>query len=134
MNVNDPCPCHSGKSYGTCCQLYHLGELPVPEALMRSRYSAYALGLVDYIINTTHPEHPLFKEDPDKTRSGIVLFSQQTSFDGLIILKAFQTSDKEAFVHFHAILKQKDIDTSFIEESLFLKENGRWLYRSGKHR
>lgn len=56
------CPCESGKPYSQCCEVYHLGApAPTAEALMRSRYSAYALssqnpGLVDYLLQTWHPD------------------------------------------------------------------------------
>ena len=59
------CPCGSDKTYGECCGLYHAGwhtslpstprlPAPTPEALMRSRYSAYALKLADYLLGTWH--------------------------------------------------------------------------------
>jgi SEC-C motif domain protein len=126
------CPCHSGKMYSACCQEVHLGiTKPLPEALMRSRYSAYALGLIDYLLETTHPTHPLFKNDPNKVREGMLDFSKNTLFEGLEILEALPPGEKEAFVTFRAILKQKGKDTSFTEKSLFLKEKGRWLYAKG---
>lgn len=54
------CPCGSGATYKECCRRYHDGELPpTAEALMRSRYSAYSKGLVQYVVDTTHPENPL---------------------------------------------------------------------------
>ncbi|TFW73059.1 hypothetical protein C3Y98_01505 [Methylotenera oryzisoli] len=55
-----PCPCDSGKPYHLCCEIYHLGTpAPTAEALMRSRYSAYALAsskpdLKDYLLRTWH--------------------------------------------------------------------------------
>ena len=59
------CPCRvdSGaeKPYGECCGPWHAGysaspriHAPTPEALMRSRYSAYALQLADYLLGTWH--------------------------------------------------------------------------------
>jgi len=50
------CPCGSGDPLSECCGRYH-GGLPAPSAerLMRSRYSAYVLGLVDYLKATTLP-------------------------------------------------------------------------------
>jgi len=53
------CPCGSGQTYAACCQPWHDGlaqgvHAPTPEALMRSRYSAYALGLIDYLLATWH--------------------------------------------------------------------------------
>jgi len=56
MNDGLPCPCDSTVKYNDCCQPHHSGiSLPLTaEALMRSRYSAYALKLVDYLVDTTH--------------------------------------------------------------------------------
>ena len=50
------CPCGSQDSYKNCCKPLHRGE-PAKSAvqLMRSRYSAYALSLPDYIIATPSP-------------------------------------------------------------------------------
>ncbi|MBJ7449651.1 MAG: hypothetical protein JHC93_04750, partial [Parachlamydiales bacterium] len=55
------CPCHSSLDYEKCCKPFHDG-IPAPTALalMRSRYSAYALHLIEYIIATTHPTHTDF--------------------------------------------------------------------------
>ncbi len=52
------CPCGSGKPYSGCCSRYHSGNAaaPSPEALLRARFSAYAMQLVDYIVDTTHPQ------------------------------------------------------------------------------
>ena len=56
---SEPCPCHSGRTYGACCRPWHHGApAPTPEALMRSRFAAYALGLVDHIVATTDPKGP----------------------------------------------------------------------------
>jgi SEC-C motif-containing protein len=50
------CPCGSGRVLDECCGRYHAGEAaPDAEALMRSRYSAYVLGLEDYLRATWHP-------------------------------------------------------------------------------
>ena len=51
-----PCPCGGG-SYGRCCAPMHRGErqAPTAEQLMRSRYSAFVRGEVDYLL-ATHPE------------------------------------------------------------------------------
>ncbi|NKQ09826.1 YchJ family protein [Pseudomonas sp. SST3] len=50
------CPCGSGDMLGECCGRYHRGlSAPSAERLMRSRYSAYVLGLIDYLKATTLP-------------------------------------------------------------------------------
>ena len=124
------CPCHSGKAYKDCCKPFHNGAIP-PDALtlMRSRYSAYASQMVDYILKTTHPSHPNF-QNLDLWKNEISLFCQSTQFNGLEILE-FIDGDLEAYVTFRAVLSQNGTDTSFTEKSLFEKLNDRWLYVSG---
>lgn len=44
------CPCGSQSRYADCCQRYHAGEnAPTPEALMRSRFTAFVLKLEGYL-------------------------------------------------------------------------------------
>ena len=117
------CPCFSGKPYHECCEPYHKGSLvPTPLALMRSRYSAYALKNADYILQTTHPD--LLKKISSKEE--ILQFCHETSFDGLDILD----SDSEN-VTFKAHLSRDGKDISFTEKSHFKKSDGRWKYHSG---
>ena len=51
---NELCPCGAKESYHECCEIFHNGlqNPQSPEALMRSRYSAYALKNLTYIKNT----------------------------------------------------------------------------------
>jgi SEC-C motif-containing protein len=51
------CPCGSGQTYGACCGLFHSGAATAPtaQALMRSRYSAFAVGDADYLLATWCP-------------------------------------------------------------------------------
>lgn len=54
--MDSPCPCCSGQLLSACCALLHAGQnAQSAEQLMRSRYSAYALGNIDYIVRTTVP-------------------------------------------------------------------------------
>lgn len=126
------CPCCSGKPYARCCQKYHEGLLPENAlALMRSRYAAYALGLADYIIETTHPESPHYVSDKKQWLYQIRAFSQQVSFDGLEILET-QNLELEGFVTFVAHLSKDGVDLTFTEKSRFLKDGDTWMYREGK--
>ena len=56
---DSPCPCGRPRAYATCCGRWHAGpdalQAPTAEDLMRSRYSAFALGLLDYLRDTWHP-------------------------------------------------------------------------------
>jgi len=124
ISPNDPCPCYSGLKYKKCCRPWHGGTAaPTPEALMRSRYSAYALGKVDYIMATTHPDNPQFRADRAVWRAQIQQFSDRTRFVGLQILAA-----EGDIVTFHAILFEDESDISYTERSLFKQKDGRWLY------
>lgn len=97
---------------------------------MRSRFAAYALGLADYIIETTHSDHPEFSKDRARWRESIEAFSRATSFDHLTI-KEFVDGEQTATVSFTAHLRQAGSDATFSENSSFVKENDRWLYKSG---
>lgn len=126
------CPCHSGKPYAKCCQKYHRGFLTETAlALMRSRYSAYALGLANYIIETTHPKSPLFVPDQKKWLTQIKDFTSQVSFDGLEILET-ETLDDESYVSFVAHLSKEGADLTFSERSRFFKDGEAWKYFDGK--
>lgn len=118
--------------YEHCCKRFHDGTLP-PTALdlMRSRYAAYALGKVDYIIQTTHQKNSSRKANLAAWKKDLQLFCLQTEFIGLQIL-SFEDGDLSSTVTFNARLLQKQHDASFTEKSHFEKVNGRWLYKSGE--
>lgn len=127
MKATDPCPCYSGLPYKQCCRPYHQGRAaPTPQALMRSRYSAYALGKTDYIMATTHPDSPRYEKDADAWRADIEAFSRNTRFVGLEILAA-----QDNTVTFHALLMAGEADVSFREHSIFTQDAGRWKYVMG---
>lgn len=126
------CPCHSGNLYKFCCQPYHDGLNPENALkLMKSRYSAYALNLYHYIIETTHPKSLQFKVDKAEWIRNISQFSLNTQFIGLEIL-SFEEKEFYAFVTFRAHLIQKNKDCSFTERSYFEKLENKWVYYSGE--
>ena len=50
------CPCGLGDDYDSCCGRLHAGApAPTAESLMRSRYSAFAVGDAGYLLRTWHP-------------------------------------------------------------------------------
>lgn len=123
----DPCSCGSGLAYKSCCQPLHKGgKAPSPEALMRSRYVAYALNLSDYIMKTTHPDGEHFQSDKAAWKRDIEAFCKNTTFARLQILSA--ADDK---VMFRASLFAAGRDVSFTEISTFRQHNGHWKYFSG---
>ncbi len=98
---------------------------------MRSRCSAYALHLADYIMQTTHPSNPAYQADQRAWREEILQFCRDMQFTGLHIEEVVEEKDL-AMVTFTAYLKQGDVDATFREKSLFIKKNGRWFYASGE--
>ncbi len=93
---------------------------------MRSRYSAYALGLTPYIIKTTHPEGTQYRPDQAAWKRDIESFCQSTRFERLQIMGA-----KDDMVTFRATLFVGQQDVSFTEISVFRQHNGQWKYYSG---
>ena len=127
------CPCGSGLNYGRCCAPFHRGE-KVPQSppqLVRTRYSAYARELVDYIIKTTDPDGEAWQEPLEQWRREIRRFAQKTDFSGVEIVDANQV-DERATVIFLARLRRGGQDVSFSEKSRFVYQDGRWLYSAGE--
>ncbi len=126
------CPCCSGLEYEHCCQPFHLGKgVENARQLMRSRFSAYALNLPDYIVATTHPASPQYADNKFSWKRGITQFSKNTLFQNLKILE-FKEYQNQAVVTFTAYLSQAGEDTTFTERSYFEKFKGRWLYKGGQ--
>lgn len=98
---------------------------------MRSRYCAYYLGLVDYLVDTAHPgtSSPRLKSELEKT-IGLVRWSN------LEILQTSQggSSDKIGKVHFVATyFEPGDLTPHRMEErSRFRRFEGKWKYLDGK--
>jgi len=86
-----------------------------PERLMRSRYSAYALGELDYVFRTWHP----------RTRPDDVTGSPGLTWIRLEVLEA--VGDE---VEFRAHFRTAEGDGVLHERSLFVLRGGRWVYVS----
>lgn len=94
------CPCGSGNLLLACCGPYHEGHpAPCAEALMRSRYSAYVLGLIDYLVATTLPA-----QQAGLDRQSISAWSAQSTWLGLEVesSEVFGGQPEHAFVTFTA--------------------------------
>jgi SEC-C motif-containing protein len=127
------CPCFSGLRYVACCAPLHRGETEAatPEALMRSRYAAFALGLGDYLVRTLTTDHP------DRALDGAALARQLSQarerqrFLGLRIDEAWTEGDR-GVVAFFARIFERGKDCSFEERSSFRREDGKWRYAGGE--
>ncbi|NUT33267.1 MAG: hypothetical protein HOV79_09350, partial [Hamadaea sp.] len=81
-----PCPCGLGQPYPDCCGRWHAGaDAPTAEALMRSRFAAFARGLPAYLLRTWHPStRPAdldLTDGPRFTRLEVVSAERGTMFD-----------------------------------------------------
>jgi len=128
MISNDSaCPCSSGKTLGECCAPFHQGTLtaPTPESLMRSRYSAFVLGLSDYIWQTWHPDT---RPDLD------ILGGLSLKWINLEILdtQQGQKDDTQGKVHFIACFVQGNKGKKLDETSAFIKLDDVWVYIDGE--
>ena len=128
--MSRPCPCTSKKPYDRCCGPFHAGTSApeTAEALMRSRFSAYALGKVDYLI-ATRPEAKRAEENRDE----LLQYCKSVQCVGLRIVAKEKggPGDTEGVVTFHASLQANGRRTLHIETSTFARENGRWVYVDG---
>jgi SEC-C motif-containing protein len=127
------CPCSSGRTYKRCCLPFHAGKpAPTPEALMRSRYSAYAIAAIDYLIETTDPSGPYHRDDRAVWAGEIEQFCATTRFERLTIeFTSIADDGLGGEVRFLAKLSRAGVDVSFTEHSRFSKLADRWLYHSG---
>ena len=127
-----PCPCGSGDTLDHCCGPLHRGErkAATAEALMRSRYSAYALGKLDYLIAT----HPMPSEAPAQRRRELKQSCHDSRWRGLKVLstEAGTADDLEGIVRFEAVFSAGGQRFVHRETSLFQRRNGDpegdWLY------
>lgn len=127
--MSQPCPCHSGQPYASCCQPFHDGrQRPSPTQLMRARYAAYAQGNVRFILQTERPNPPRPAKEQDSQRRAIKSFCRSTQFLGLQLSANEQLDENRATVTFQAALRQNGQDASFTERSLFERHEGRWFY------
>lgn len=120
-----PCPCGSTLPHAVCCGRYHDGpqhlQAPSAEALMRSRYSAFVLGLRDYLLATWHTStRPADLEADPPGMKWLALDVKRTS----------QQDADHATVEFVARSKLAGRAHRLHEVSRFVRE-GRWFYVDG---
>jgi SEC-C motif-containing protein len=110
-------------SYAACCGRWHDGELHLlastAQELMRSRYTAYVLGLHEYLLATWHPTtRPAAIEiDPPGLR-----------WLGLEVRHCADIGSDHSTVEFIARSKLGGRAYRLHETSCFERVNGRWLY------
>ncbi|MDO4879380.1 MAG: YchJ family protein [Neisseria sp.] len=123
---DQPCPCQSGLTYAECCRPPHQGApADHAEKLMRSRYTAYVLRDIAYIIQTTVPA-----QQPLLDAAALAQWAEQTEWLGLDILRHEPNAGKHhALVEFAAYFAgQGGVRETHRERSAFVTINGRWYF------
>lgn len=120
-----PCPCGSGRAYARCCGPLHAGApAPTAEALMRSRYSAFVLGMEPYLLASWHAS----------TRPATLDLATQhpaPTWLGLEV-KHHESDSDRATVEFVARYRLGGGRAQRQHEvSRFVREDGRWYYVDG---
>lgn len=121
------CPCTSSLEFKSCCGPIIAGQLAgTAEALMRSRYTAFATKNLDYLDRTHAPEIRA-----DFNRAEAQRMADETEWHGLKIHKTKNYGDTEE-VEFIIHVRQGGKLVSKAAQSRFRRENGEWLYVSSK--
>lgn len=121
-----PCPCGNNASYQACCGRWHRGELrlkaPDAATLMRSRYTAFVLNELDYLLETWHAStRPASLEG---NAPGV-------KWLGLQLRSHVQQDANRATVEFVARSRHQGQAVRLHEISRFVRENGQWFYVDG---
>ena len=122
------CRCDSGAEFAACCEpLLKGAPAPAPEALMRSRYVAYCLGDLDYVLNTTDPQRRL-----EVDAAAVKSWMSESEFTGLEVVRT-ETEGNKGVVEFkaHFTTDGGPVQTHH-EISRFRMQAGRWYFRQGK--
>lgn len=125
------CYCGNEPSFEQCCQPYLDGSAKpdTAEALMRSRYTAYVLHNIDYVVDT---HDPATADQVDRASSEE--WSQNAEWEGLDILDtvAGGPGDDHGEVEFIARYQMDGQSVSHHERSTFRRVDGRWFYVDGR--
>ena len=123
-----PCPCGRKTAKGQalvlaqCCGPCHQGLAAADaEQLMRSRYSAFVLGDVAYLLATWHATQ----------RPATLELDTHARWLGLDIKNHRVTGPDTAEVEFVARYRRAGRAVRQHERSRFVREEGRWLYVDG---
>jgi SEC-C motif-containing protein len=126
QQLDSNCPCGSGNAFNQCCGHYHAGTpAPSAELLMRSRYSAYVLGRVDYLQATTLPAQQAALDI-----EGISRWSLNSTWLGLEVNDSVVLGGKpeHALVTFTARWHDQSGEHAHQERSAFVQSSGKWYF------
>jgi SEC-C motif-containing protein len=125
-----PCPCLSGLDHDDCCGPVLRGDRPAAtaEELMRSRYTAFAMGEIDYLGSSHHPS-TRDQFDAGQARE----WSSRSEWKGFEVLESEGggPGDEAGTVEFVARYAIDGEDFDHHEVAEFERKEGRWYFRDG---
>jgi SEC-C motif-containing protein len=124
------CPCDSQKDYSSCCEPYITGKKnpETPEALMRSRYTAYTMADINYIKATTRHEALIGFQELDAKH-----WAKRVCWIKLKVHNSSIENANTGYVEFEAQFVDGSRLKSIHEKSKFIREEGLWYYVKGSH-
>ena len=132
ITADTPCPCGLGKPYVRCCGVFHgygapaaaaaapAPTAPTAELLMRSRYSAFALGNAAYLLSSWHTSTRPTRLDLDPAQRWQRLEILGTTEGGPF--------HAEGTVEFRAHFSEHGHPDVLQENSRFVRSGGAWVY------
>lgn len=120
---SDACYCGQPEPYRTCCgRFLEAGAYPRdPETLMRSRFTAFHLQRLNYLVKTWHPD-----TCPALTHEHL----EGTDWQRLQVIRG-KAGLKKGWVEFIAHYVEEQGNPAQLHEiSEFRKMKGRWVYYS----
>jgi len=124
------CICGTGREFDDCCgPLLEGGAAATAEALLRSRYTAFAMGKTDYLVDTLTPD----------LRDGFDLVEAESTaagstWQGLEVrsVTGGGIDDDTGSIEFVASFRLHDEARIHHELSQFRRLKGRWLCAGGQ--
>ncbi|AUC23537.1 Sec-C motif domain protein [Polaribacter sejongensis] len=117
------CPCNPSKLYKDCCKKAHqnIHSVTTPEILMRSRYSAFVMANIDYLQKSHHSS----TRPSNFEKKEILAWTKSVEWLKLNVLQSTENT-----VEFKAFFYENSSLNVIHENSLFVKENDHWVYKS----
>ena len=126
------CPCGTKKSFAACCEPYISGNAAAPtaEALMRARYTSFAVGKIEFVEKSHDPA----SRGEGFDRAAAEKWSKESQWKGLqiVALKDGLEKDSTGIVHFAAYFTQDGKDYKHQEIASFKRgADGKWYFIDG---
>ena len=123
------CPCGSAQSFEKCCGPYISKQCKptTPEALMRSRYTAYSQANIGYILRTMSG-----KALKSFNKKEAIEWAKSADWLGLNIMNIKYKNDFIGYVEFIARYRLNGIEHIIHERSRFECIVGSWYYVGGR--